>query len=299
VIQVSICEDLFYLGRFGEADRQAQKMTEVFPDYDGSWILAGMSGWTAFGRIDDAIALFEHALDLNEASVNHAVMAGAYADLENDALARLHLDRAYEIGGAVFTFLGSATFATIKGNHEAAVTAAKKVMVYYPDAAAMRILRDADIRNGNIDAAIARYMQASLNPIGESPIEYDPPHDAKFVLDLAYLYDLKDDHGEAFQWTLDVAAAHIAKRPRLGYLGYDLADVQLALLQDDRDKALRLLNQAADDKWQYLWRFHLANPALDEIRDEPEFQQAVDKIRASLAEQNARLAANQGTATDG
>ena len=82
-------------------------------------------------------------------------------------------------------------------------------------------------------------------------------------------------------------------------MGFDLADVKLALLEGDRDEALRLLVQAVSDDWQFQWRFQLADPIFDEIRDAPEFQQAIETIRARVAEQNTRIAENQVAAADG
>ena len=119
------------------------------------------------------------------------------------------------------------------------------------------------------------------------------------MVDFAYLYLLKGDSEEKLQWLMDAAEAHFAKRPRLGYIGYGIADVRLALLKGDTGKALNLLNKAVDEKWQYQWRFHLSNPALDEIRNTPEFQHALDKIRQRVAEQNTRLAAYRETVAGG
>ncbi|MDX1571994.1 MAG: tetratricopeptide repeat protein [Xanthomonadales bacterium] len=296
VIQVSICEDLFMLGRFEEAGTRALAVVESFPDYDGAYWHAGFPDWSVNGRIDKALEYFDQALLATPGDAgNHAVYAWVLGDLELDARVRKHLDEAYRLGGDFFTYLVAAMYEWIFGNEEAAVAAANGNLRFTPAATSMRVLRDRDIAAGRIGAAIERYRTlwpADVYPLGEQ--RYYPAHQANYWIDAAYLYALKGERNDEYEKALELTRAYIDRLPRLGYLGYELADVKLALLEGDEDEALRLFAQAVDENWLFQWRFHLSDPALDPIRDEPEFEEALARLRARIAEQRTQVSEADG-----
>ena len=159
VAMVSICEDLFILGRFEEAKAQALKVVEQFPDYDGGYWHAAFPDWTVYARIDRALFYVDQAMEMLGDAGNNAVYAWIHGDLENDDLVRQHLDRAHEMGGDYFTFLVSTVYESVFGNEEAAAIAAETLLRYHTHQSGLRVLRDRDIRNGDLDAAIDRYKQ--------------------------------------------------------------------------------------------------------------------------------------------
>ena len=68
--------------------------------------------------------------------------------------------------------------------------------------------------------------------------------------------------------------------------GYGIADVLIFALQEKTSAALNALRQAIDQGWRNGWWFYLEHdPALDSIRDEPEFQAMVDEIKTDMAAQ--------------
>ncbi len=78
--------------------------------------------------------------------------------------------------------------------------------------------------------------------------------------------------------------------PRLGWIGYGIADVKIHALRGDKQKALSALRQAIDEGWRGLWWYFLErNPNLESLRGEPEFQAMVAEIEADMAAQLERV----------
>jgi len=72
--------------------------------------------------------------------------------------------------------------------------------------------------------------------------------------------------------------------------GYGIADVQIYLLQGDKQKALSALRQAIDEGWRRSWWYYLKyDPIFESLHDEPEFQAMVAEIEVDMAEQLARV----------
>jgi Flp pilus assembly protein TadD len=78
--------------------------------------------------------------------------------------------------------------------------------------------------------------------------------------------------------------------PRLGRLGYWIADVRIYALRGDKQKALSALRQAIDEGWRVPWRYFLEHDsALESLHDEPEYQEMVAEIEADMAAQLERV----------
>ncbi len=61
-------------------------------------------------------------------------------------------------------------------------------------------------------------------------------------------------------------------------------------MQGRKDKAIATLRQAVDEGWRGSWWIFLElDPALDPLRDDPEFQSIVETIRADMAAQRQQL----------
>jgi hypothetical protein len=89
---------------------------------------------------------------------------------------------------------------------------------------------------------------------------------------------------------LDRSAQFILTRPRLGYNGYWISDVQIYALQGEKQKALATLRKAIDDGWRGLWWYFLKyDPSLESLHDEPEFQAMIEEIEADMAQQLERV----------
>jgi DNA invertase Pin-like site-specific DNA recombinase len=78
--------------------------------------------------------------------------------------------------------------------------------------------------------------------------------------------------------------------PRLGIDGYGISDARIYALQGKTEAALASLRQAIDQGWRGTWWFYLEHDSsLDSIRDEPEFQDMLDEIKADMATQLERV----------
>jgi hypothetical protein len=91
-------------------------------------------------------------------------------------------------------------------------------------------------------------------------------------------------------WLLESSLQNIQQIPRLGFLGYAVADVQIYAVQGDKQKALSALQRAIDEGWRRHWWYFLKyDPTLESLHGEPEFQGMVAEIEADMATQLARV----------
>ena len=68
--------------------------------------------------------------------------------------------------------------------------------------------------------------------------------------------------------------------------GYGILNVLIHAMQGRTGEALGSLRGTIDEGWRSPWWFYLVHdPALDSIRDEPEFQAMLAEIKADMAAQ--------------
>jgi hypothetical protein len=143
---------------------------------------------------------------------------------------------------------------------------------------------------GHYVDARARYARAfpDLLKAGEPTVNegnLEPAIDLASVL-------IKTGEQERADLLLDRSLAFIRTIPRLGAGGYGFSDVMIYALQGNTEAALTALRQAIDDGSRTSWWFLLEHdPSLDSIRDEPEFQDMLDEIKADMAAQLERVRA--------
>jgi hypothetical protein len=89
---------------------------------------------------------------------------------------------------------------------------------------------------------------------------------------------------------LELVFERIQTIPRLGQIGYGVADVKIYALRGEKQKALSTLRQAIDEGWRAFWWYFLKHdPTLESLHGEPEFQAMVAEIEADMAAQLARV----------
>jgi tetratricopeptide (TPR) repeat protein len=153
---------------------------------------------------------------------------------------------------------------------------------------ARMMLAEDDVRNGRIDAALERSQEALPNLMGADDPIVDKTNYG-IALDLAYIL-IKAGRREHAEILLNRSLKVIASKPRLGYDGYKIQDVEAHTLLGDTERALSLLETAADAGWRYDWRSSLKNDAsLESIRGEPRFQAIIDKLESEMAAQLSRV----------
>ena len=144
------------------------------------------------------------------------------------------------------------------------------------------------MRAGHYAEARARYERAypELLKAGELTVNegnLEPAIDLASVL-------IKTGEHERADLLLDRALMILPTIPRLGMDGYTISDVRIYALQGKSEAALASLRQAIDQGWRGMWWFYLGHDSsLDSIRDEPEFQDMLQEIKADMAAQLERV----------
>ena len=83
-------------------------------------------------------------------------------------------------------------------------------------------------------------------------------------------------------WLLERAEPIALEFPRSG-LPYALSDVKLLALSGREAQAIEQLKASIESGWRAYWWVYLEHdPALEALRSKPEFQVAVDGLRATL-----------------
>lgn len=66
-----------------------------------------------------------------------------------------------------------------------------------------------------------------------------------------------------------------------------IENVEVEAMRGNTDEALRLLRNALDQNWRFLWTYMPVNPRLDSIRDDPRYQEMWEEIVADIDRQRA------------
>ncbi len=118
--------------------------------------------------------------------------------------------------------------------------------------------------------------------------------DFGFCNGVGYAYVLRElgDRGRAAK-VLDAYLIYVASRPRLGFLGVGIGDVEALALSGKRDEALARLREAVDAGWRSpspgLGGWTLAeDPYLDTLRDDVRFRAIVAEVDADIARMRER-----------
>jgi hypothetical protein len=154
----------------------------------------------------------------------------------------------------------------------------------------LRWLRDADLKQGDYQAARLRYAKAYPALLTPTLPTIDGSN-WKAAVDVALVLRAAGD-GAAASALLDRADAYIRTIPRLGLAGYGIADAQIHALRGDKSKALAALREAEKAGWRGpFWRYYRDfDPNLASIRNEPEFKAIFADIERDMARQRAELA---------
>jgi TolB-like protein/Tfp pilus assembly protein PilF len=68
-----------------------------------------------------------------------------------------------------------------------------------------------------------------------------------------------------------------------------IENVEVAAMRGDTEEALRLLREALDQNWRFLWDYMPYNKRLDSIRDDPRYQAMWEEIVADIDRQRANF----------
>ena len=220
-----------------------------------------------------------------------------YLDLGDAAQADYWLKQSITIG-AVRTWpnVGMALLHTYRHDVALAQESANRAMQAIPVKTidpfgwqlAFSLIRNMDLRAGRAAEARALYQThypALLND--NEPVINRTNY--RQAIDLALVLAKTGEQDRA-DYLLDRSLAFVRGKPRLDFVGYGIADVQILALQGKTEAALTALRQAIDEGWRQFWWYYAEHdPNLDSIRNEPEFQAMMQEIRADMAEQLVRV----------
>ena len=290
-INMAVADDYQMLGRHEEAMNRSKRVIEIDPDFPRAYVLIADMYWEVFGELDQAVSWLSKAGELDPGNPDHARWLGQiYIDLGDfDAgaywirkTADLAPERMNSKWGELYLQRNNGSRAdTLRVVHAMLQMSPTNVW------ARMMLVED-DIRAGRIDAALERSREALPNLMdGDDPIVDNTNYG--IALDLAYVL-IKAGRREHAEILLNRSLKVMASRPRLGYDGYKIQDVEAHALLGDTERALSLLRTAVDAGWRYDWRSTLKNNvSLESLRGEPRFRAIIDELETETATQLSRV----------
>ena len=296
IVNADVGRALMSVGRFVEAADRFRRAIEIDPEMPMPYRQLGVLDAYARNRFADAVPLLQRAAALDPGNpILEFYLARLYLDLGDDVEATRVIEAArkrWPDHGAVL--LVSAEMHMSRGEWNAAQKESQKLLaldswVVDPDDV-LRWLRDADLKQGNHQAARLRYAKAYPVLLGPTPPTIDGSS-WQAAIDVAPVLQAAGDRATAGA-LLDRAEQFIRTIPRLGLAGYGIADVQIHALRGDKAKALAALREAERAGWRGpYWRYYRDfDPNLASIRNEPEFKASFTDIERDMSRQRAALA---------
>lgn len=291
VINSDLASKYEQVGRFDEAIAGYQRVIEIdpamaLPYYSKAVLLA-------YVRRDfvSAAPLLEKAYALDSGNpfipLFAAVIRGDLFD-DTGALRLLAAQRAKYPDNPMVR-MGQAYISNYRGQTSAAETYAREVLQLNPQTTS--VLADFPMRRGDYAGALALYEKT--NP---ALLDATVTVSINNVREAIVLAAILTKTGSPAQAERLLAGAEALTRPpnsRLGFFGYGLMDVEIALIRGDLALALRRLRAAYDQGWRGpFWRYYRdIDPVLSEIRGTPEFKAVFADIERDMRRQAQRLAA--------
>lgn len=293
VINSDLASKYEQVGRFDEAIAGYQRVIEIdpamaLPYYSKAILLA-------YARRDfvSAAPLLEKAYALDSGNPMIPLFASAIrSELFDDAGAlRLLAAQRAKYPDNPMVRMGQAYISNYKGQTAAAEAYAREVLQLNPQATS--VLADFPMRRGDYAGVLALYEKTYPELLKETTTV-----SINNVREAIVLAAALAKTGSPAQAERLLAGAEALTRPpnsRLGFFGYGLMDVEIALIRGDRTLALRRLRAAYDQGWRGpFWRYYRdIDPVLSEIRGTPEFTAVFADIERDMRQQAHRLAAQQ------
>jgi TolB-like protein/Tfp pilus assembly protein PilF len=279
------------LGRFDEALARYLRIIEIEPSHAFAHVYIAAIHYLVYGRADESLVWYGKAAENDPSSPSlQAAQATAYLELGDHDGARMWVNRGLKLGRDTFWALWSSALLNLySGDNEAAIRDARSLLEIHPrNWGALRILRDADLEAGRLEAARSRYarlFRELLDP--ELPEVNDRNY---FVaIDFALVLLLAGEEERAND-ILEGALAVIDTKPRLGTGGYWVNDVRIYAIQRRPEMALEALREAVESGWRlHTWYYLDMDPNLESIRGTPEFAQLDAFVKADLEKQAERV----------
>jgi tetratricopeptide (TPR) repeat protein len=297
IVNSDLGRALVSVGRFDEAAHRFRKANEIDPDMPMPYRQAGLLAAYARNRFADAVSLLQAAAALDSDNpLIEFYRSRILFDLDDDGAAARVIDAArkrWPDHAAVFMM--SAEMQMNKGEWDAALQDSQRIVALdswtVDSDAALRWLRDADLKQGNYQAARLRYAKAYPALFASTSPMIDGSN-WRAAIDVVPVLQAAGE-GAAAGMLLGRAEQVVRTVPRLGVWGSGIADVQIHALRGDNDKALAALRAAESEGWRGpYWRYSRDfDASLAAIRNKPEFKAVFADIERDMARQRVELAA--------
>ena len=296
IVNTDVGRALMSVGRFDEAADRLRRANEIDPEMPMPYRQLGVLDAYARNRFADAVPLLQKAAALDpDNPILEFYLARLHLDLGDDVEATRVIEAArqrWPDHGAVL--MVSAEMHMNAGEWNAALKDAQRLLAldsWAVDAdEVLRWLRDADLKQGDYQAARLRYAKAYPALLASMSQMIDGSN-WQAAIDVAPVLRAAGE-GAAASALLDRAEQVVRTIPRLGVRGYGIADAQIHALHGDKAKALAALREAEQAGWRGPgWRYYRdLDPNLASIRNEPEFKAVFADIERDMAHQRAELA---------
>ena len=295
VMQRNLGNSMEFVGRYDEAAARYRRAIEIDPTSPVGMESLVLLNAYARNRFAEAILLQDRAVALDSGNPELAgELALLWLDMDDVARATALIEqvsRRWPDDGFANGF--SAVLAGSVGNDATAEAHASKVLARYPRGhyLMLAVLRNADLRKGDLQAARARYAAGYPELLNTTAPRVSSAN-LQIAIDLALVYQGLGDVDSANS-LLDASELAMRSTPRLGFTGYGVSDAWIYALRGDKAKALAALREAQMAGWRGpVWRYYRDfDPNLASIRNEREFKTIFADIERDMAQQRARLAA--------
>jgi len=280
-----------YLGRVENTLAYAARNLEIDPSSVHGYA-ANMQGYLTLGRYDLAMPWMIKVMMVDPVDFeNWAYMAIWLELIGLPDIAQNYLDRAYELGPEEPVVLKcDLQIRSIKGQKDEVSEIARRAIDarlddrWYSNRIFLRQIRDDASSVDELTASSNLYRDRHPELFEASPtITVDNVNTAA---DLAFLL-LRLGQDDQAQSLIDSSLDWYQRTRPQGVYGWAIGIVEVDLLvaKNDYDAALRVLGKAVDWGWSYNWTWYIDSPNLDPIRDRPEFQAVVSKLRNDMKTQ--------------
>ncbi len=290
-INMAVADDYQMLGRHDEAIIRSKRVIEIDPDFPRAYVLIADLYWEVFAQLDKAVTWLQKAIELDPGNPDHARWLGMiFIDLGDYDAGAYWIGKTTELApDRINSKWGELYLQQNSGTRTDALKVVDEMLQMSPgNTWAMMLLAENDARAGRIDAALER-SRTALPTLLESNDPVVNNTNYSIAIDLAYIL-IQAGQRKRADALLIRSLSVMASKPRLGYDGYKIQDVEAHALLGDKEKALSLLRSAVNEGWRYNWRFAMKTEFnLDSLRDDPRFQAIIDELEIEMATQLSRV----------
>ena len=297
--QTNLGVALVGVGRFERSVQQFKKAITIDPAVPSPYARLAQTYATAYGRLDEAVRWQQKLIELDpDNPAFRAELAACYLDLGELGAARRWLDSAMKDGIRDSETAETATLWHLyRGEDAQALDFARRTFELSPrHGLGLQLLRNVDLAARDPQRARERYAQVIPELLGADSPSIDGTN-FLFAIDLSLVLKQTGESKRADE--LLQGSLHFARSlPRMGFLGSNMAYVEILALLGQKAAALGALRELAGSGYAEAWRYYRDfDPNLASIRNEPEFRAAFADIERKMARQRAELAARPKNAS--